>query len=233
MLNKSRAGLAGFSLLPLLALSTGPARAETTETTTDEVRPPAAPVVTMLRPEGRVRQAVLNVERLSPLTGTEGLRSRATAEARLTHFGTGQFPSPVGAVTPFLPPLAIRLGAMLSPRTGFAGGVDFSVPKLALLPGWSTRIDAEAIITGVPNVLTFNFKGFYPLTLNQVYSKGLLAGNKVYGGLGVGPYFGEVTRFGGKVFLGVELLSRIGVEATAHFAGSGEPLFTAQVRFGL
>src|SRR5690349_19893532 len=53
--------------------------------------------------------------------------------------GRGQL-GPINLVSPFK--LALRLGAMVSPRTGIVAGVDVSLPQLHLLPGWGTRVDA-------------------------------------------------------------------------------------------
>ena len=125
-------------------------------------------------------------------------------------------------------PLHLRLGLMLSPRTKFDGGLDATLGR-GILPRLSTRVDVDAIVSA-------NFHGIstlVPATLDQVYSKGLLGGNRLYFGAGVGPYFSEKTRFGGKLFIGADLAVRIGVEGAVHFAGSGVPLLTLQARVGL
>ena len=136
---------------------------------------------------------------------------------------TGVATSVVGAVFP----LHLRLGAMVSPRTKFIGGIDFTTKGLA--KNLSTRIDAEAIVSA-------NFGGvdtLFPVTVDQVYSKGLVGGTQIYGGVGIGPYFGNVTRFGGKLFVGGDFGRRIGGEVGLHFAGYGDALVTAQVRLRL
>jgi hypothetical protein len=128
--------------------------------------------------------------------------------------------------TPF--PLHLRLGMMLSPRTKFDGGIDVSLGR-GILPSLSTRIDADAIVSA-------NFRGIstlVPITLDQIYSKGLFGGNRIYIGAGLGPYISEKTRFGGKLFIGADLAVRIGVEGAVHFSGSGDPLLTLQARVGL
>lgn len=125
-------------------------------------------------------------------------------------------------------PLHLRLGAMLSPRTKFDGGIDVTLGR-GILPSLSTRIDLDAIISA-------NFRGIstlVPITLDQIYSKGLLGGNRLYFGAGVGPYIADKTRIGGKLFIGADLAVRIGVEGAVHFAGTGEPLLTLQARVGL
>jgi hypothetical protein len=140
--------------------------------------------------------------------------------------GEPQVPG-VGVVSSVLP-LRLRLGAMISPRGKFLAGVDYTLPAIGG-SNFRVRLDAEVIFSA-------NFAGtrtLYPLTANAVYSKGLLGGTRLYGGLGIGPYLGEVTRFGGKVFVGADLVSRVGVEVGVHFSGSGEPLVTGLVRLGL
>jgi hypothetical protein len=80
-------------------------------------------------------------------------------------------------------PLHLRLGAMLSPRTKFDGGIDVTLGR-GILPSSTTRIDADAILSA-------NFSGIstlVPITLDQIYSKGLIGGNRIYFGAGVGPY---------------------------------------------
>ena len=125
-------------------------------------------------------------------------------------------------------PLHLRLGAMLSPRTKFDGGIDVTLGR-GVLPSLTTRIDADAIVSA-------NFHGIstlVPITLDQIYAKGLIGGNRIYFGAGVGPYISEKTRFGGKLFMGADLAVRIGVEGAVHFSGSGDPLLTLQARIGL
>ena len=125
-------------------------------------------------------------------------------------------------------PIAIRLGAMVSPRTKFVGGADFSFPNAKIGPFYP-RIDAEAIISA-------NFGGIttlVPVTFNLVYSKSLPVGTHIYGGAGIGPYFGEVTRFGGKLFVGGDISRTFGLEGDLQFAGQGDALFTISARLGL
>lgn len=133
---------------------------------------------------------------------------------------------PVGAVSPF--PLALRLGAMVSPRFKFDGGIDATIPGLRLLPGFTSRVDLDAIVSA-------NFGGvttIVPLTFDQIYSLNLPVSSRVYVGGGIGPYFGDVTRFGGKLIVGAEF-SKFGLEGNLHFAGSGDALLTVQARIGL
>lgn len=125
-------------------------------------------------------------------------------------------------------PLHLRLGAMLSPRTKFIGGIDATLGR-GLFPNSKTRVDVDAIVSA-------NFHGIstlVPITLDQIYSKGLLGGNRLYFGAGIGPYISEKTRFGGKLFIGADLAVRVGVEGAVHFAGDGDPLLTVQARVGL
>ena len=133
---------------------------------------------------------------------------------------------PIGAVSPF--PIALRLGALISPRTKFVGGIDATIPGLHLFPGFSSRVDADAIISA-------NFGGvstLVPVTFDQIYNLNLPVNSRVYLGVGVGPYFGNKIRFGGKLIAGAEF-NRFGLEGNIHFAGIGDPLFTVQARIGL
>ena len=125
-------------------------------------------------------------------------------------------------------PLHLRLGALLSPRTKFDGGIDVTLGR-GILPSSTTRIDADVIASA-------NFRGIstlVPITLDQIYSKGLLGGNRLYFGAGIGPYIADKTRLGGKLFVGADLAVRIGVEGAVHFSGTGDPLLTVQARIGL
>lgn len=131
----------------------------------------------------------------------------------------------VGVVNHVIP-VYVRLGAEVSPRLKFDGGVDVDVPGLSLGRGMSTRIDADVILTA-------NLGGtrtLIPLTFDQVFSRGLGGVSTFYLGAGIGPYFGSVTRFGGKIFAGANLARRIGIEGAVHFPGWGDPLFTLQLR---
>ncbi len=146
----------------------------------------------------------------------------ANAVARPGGGGGGQ----VGrAVTPGVY-MAIRLGAMVSPRVKFVGGLDATFPRLTLIPGLTTRVDLDAVVSA-------NFGGIttiVPLTLDQVYSRGLASGTRVFVGAGIGPYFGEVTRFGGKLFVGANFTRRLGAEVDVDFSGSGDPLLVLLAR---
>lgn len=142
--------------------------------------------------------------------------------------GGGQFGGPVSAVgdATGLYTIGLRLGAAVAPRTRFVGGLDVTLPRLSLGANWSTRIDAEAIVSA-------NFGGIstlVPLTFNEIYSKGLVGGTRLYGGVGIGPYFGEITRFGGKLIFGAGLSEKIGLELNVHFPGFDDPYVTILAR---
>ncbi len=123
----------------------------------------------------------------------------------------------------------LRVGAMVSPRTKFIGGLDVTIPGLGFGTNYSTRVDADAIVSAnIGGVSTL-----IPLTINEVYSKGLITGTRFYGGAGVGAYIGKVTRLGGKIFVGVDLAGRISGELGVHFSGFGDPLLTLQARLPL
>ena len=123
----------------------------------------------------------------------------------------------------------IRLGALVSPRTKFIGGADVTIPGLGFGTNFSTRVDAQAIVSanigGVSTII--------PLTINEVYSKGVLPATRIYGGVGVGPYIGKVTRIGGKLFVGVDLAAKVSGELGVHFSGYGDPLITLEARLPL
>lgn len=125
-------------------------------------------------------------------------------------------------------PLYLRLGAELSPRTKFDGGVDLDVPGLHFGSA-SARIDFDAIVSA-------NFGGvstLFPLTFDVITHPGFVGIHNPYAGFGIGPYFGERTRFGGKIVVGANISRGFGLEGAVHFAGYGPALFTLQARFPL
>ncbi len=134
----------------------------------------------------------------------------------------------IGAI-PQLVPVHIRLGAEVSPRVKFDGGIDFTIPGLHISPRLSTRIDLDAVVSANFGRVTTLF----PLTIDEIYSPQIIGLNAFYAGVGIGPYLGERTRFGGKILAGATLAHSIGLEGTMHFAGFGDPLFTLQLRFPL
>ncbi|NEM37979.1 hypothetical protein G3V69_22805, partial [Escherichia coli] len=100
---------------------------------------------------------------------------------------------------------------------------------ISIGPGFYTRLDAEVIIAA-------NFGGvsaLVPLTIDQIYSRGVLGSRRFYAGLGIGPYFGEVTRFGGTVFIGADVVRNFCAEFTVHFPGFGPALTALQLRYSL
>jgi hypothetical protein len=145
---------------------------------------------------------------------------------------------------------AIRLGLLTSPSpglgiganfkgirrsrnpAGLALGADFTLPKAKLLPYAETRLSADLLAPfDVPSFLGLPLTQA-TITLDQVFaahphSRGL------YGGFGIGPYFGLKARPGGKLFLGDNLSSTLGIELTVHFTGLPDPRYTLQVRFPL
>lgn len=157
-----------------------------------------------------------------PLQLASARETEAAAPLGFGGGGGGKLP-----VVGHIVPLSLRLGAQISPRTRFVGGVDYTLPSFGT--NFNPRIDLEAIVSA-------NFGGvstLVPLTFNIVYSKGLVSGTRVYGGAGIGPYFGEVTRFGGKIFVGADFTSRLSGEVDVHFAGTGDPLVNLMVRVPL
>lgn len=127
---------------------------------------------------------------------------------------------------------AVRLGLMTSPRPGLALGADFALLKAHWLPSAETRLSADLLAPfDVPSFLGLP-KTQATVTLDQVFaahphSRGL------YGGFGLGGYFGLKFRPGGKLFVGENLSSTVGLELTAHFTGLPDPRYTLQVRFPL
>jgi hypothetical protein len=133
----------------------------------------------------------------------------------------------VNSISPF--PFAVRLGAMISPRLAFLGGVDVLLRGINPAPGWDLRVDGEVIVDANVN----DVSTLFPVTLDIIYNKSLLAGSKFYAGAGIGPYFGDVTRFGGKLLVGFSLTSNLAAEAELHYPGDSELPLTVMLRLGL
>ena len=124
--------------------------------------------------------------------------------------------------------LAFHAGGMLSPRGAALAGLDLPLDYSLIGTGFRGRLDADAIIKanlGGVNTLV-------PVTFDQIYNLNLPVSSRVYVGGGIGPYFGDKTRFGGKLIAGAEF-NRFGLEGNIHFAGTGDTLFTVQARIGL
>lgn len=127
---------------------------------------------------------------------------------------------------------AIRIGFMTSPRIGLALGAESTLPKAKLLPHAETRVSADLLAPfDVPSFLGLPLTQA-TLTFDQVFAAHPHA-RGLYGGFGLGGYFGLKFRPGGKLFLGDNLSSRLGLEFTAHFTGLPEPRYTLQMRFPL
>jgi hypothetical protein len=130
-----------------------------------------------------------------------------------------------GGVLPGGFTIGLRLGAVVSPDANFAGGVDVRVPGFRLLQGAYTRLDLD--------YLALKGRDLVPITFDQIYELGIPLA-KVYLGLGIGPYFGDGTEFGGKILVGANLARLIGLEAAVHFVTDvRDPLVTIQARFAL
>jgi hypothetical protein len=127
---------------------------------------------------------------------------------------------------------AIRLGLMTSPRAGLALGADFTLPKAHWLPYAETRLSADLLAPfNVPSFLGLPLTQA-TVTLDQVFAAHPHA-RGLYGGFGLGGYFGLKFRPGGKLFVGENLSSTLAIELTAHFTGLPDPRYTLQVRFPL
>lgn len=212
----ARADTSTASLASLVASGSGRASADTQATTVRTAMQQDRDLSAKLR--------VAALDKYGPVaaTLTPALASALGAPAARG----GQVPG-VGSLSPF--PIALRLGAMVSPRTKFAGGIDITFPRIGIGPGWETRADADAIVSanlgGVSTLV--------PLTIDEIYSKGLIGGNRIYLGGGIGPYIGSQTRFGGKVFVGADFARHLGAEVGVHFPGSSNTLVTAQIRVSM
>lgn len=179
--------------------------------------------------------------------GSEASGNTRTETTFLTASPVARQGEPNNAAAFSLPRVHLRLGAVLSPEANFAGGLDIAVPNVRLSRDFAGRVDIETFVVNFKNRPSNVFVGngtasgtsvYLPITLNQVYVKGLRNGGKVYGGFGVGGVidfniFTEAPGFlTGKLFLGAQLNSRTGAELGVHFIGS-DTLATLQVRFGL
>ncbi|HLV81192.1 MAG TPA: hypothetical protein VKT32_12970 [Chthonomonadaceae bacterium] len=154
------------------------------------------------------------------------LQNPSQAASTLTAASVGQVP-PIGALSPF--PVALRLGAMLSPRTKADVGIDVALPHLGIGANWDARLDADAIISA-------NFGGIstlVPITFDEIYTHTLPGGAPIYFGGGIGAYIGRTTRFGGKVLVGAGLSKQLAAELAVHWPGSSSTLVTLQLRIGL
>jgi hypothetical protein len=183
------------------------------ETTVPVASRAAVPVSVLpdARPNGLAKYA--------PTFDVESILARHDLRAGRETCQLGIVPSPV--------PIGIRLGAALSPRLKFDGGIDVTIPGLSFAHNLSTRVDFDAIVDA-------NFGGFstlFPLTFDQIYRLALPVGSSLYFGGGIGPYFGERTRFGGKLLIGGTITSHFGLEGAIHFQGYGDPIATVQARF--
>ncbi|HZT41680.1 MAG TPA: hypothetical protein VFA07_05805 [Chthonomonadaceae bacterium] len=154
------------------------------------------------------------------------LQNRRLTASTLAASTVSQVP-PIGAFSPF--PVALRLGAMLSPRTKADVGIDVTLPHLGIGPGWDARLDADVIISA-------NFGGIstlVPITFDEIYTHTLPGGAPIYIGGGIGAYIGNTTRFGGKVLVGAGLSKQLAAELAVHWPGFSDTLVTLQLRIGL
>lgn len=158
-----------------------------------------------------------------------GCAAGQPAYAELMNMGAIGYQNPVeigGREYPF----AIRLGAAVSPRIKFVGGADLAIRHLGIGRNWTGRVTAEAIVSA-------NFGGnstVVPITFDEAYYFPEKVGSlRPYVGFGLGPYIGDTTRFGGKIFVGARFSQQISGEATLHFTGYGDPLFVLQARTSL
>lgn len=154
------------------------------------------------------------------------LQNRPLTASSLAASTVAQVPS-VGSLSPF--PVALRLGALLSPRTKADVGIDVTIPHLGIGAGWNARVDADAIISA-------NLGGIstlVPITFDEIYTQTLTGGAPVYFGGGIGAYIGNRTRFGGKVLVGAGISKQLAAELAVHWPGFGSTLVTLQLRIGL
>ena len=143
-------------------------------------------------------------------------------------------------------PLTLRIGANLSPNTGFAIGADYVVSRRGDAREVITRVTLDSIFASRPSLQSIA-SPVYILTLDQVFHQSG-ENQKLYFGAGVGLYSGPIgkkiedgvfgptyqhrTTFGGKLFVGSDFNARFGVEGSVHFT-QDITLFTVQLRLKL
>lgn len=143
--------------------------------------------------------------------------------------------------------VGLKLGAQVSPRFSFAGGLDIELSRLSIAPGWSSRLDADVLLEPTNDGLFSQLNSTVGLTFNQIYSRRQSNGRRLYGGAGIGYYIVPVIagygllgadysgrgHLGGKVLFGAEFTSTTGVEASVHIIDGSRPLFAIQARLKL
>ena len=130
----------------------------------------------------------------------------------------------------------LRLGALLSHGAKFVGGLDVTLTQVRLLPGLTTRIDGDLFAPFNSRRYKDSPRTRLGITFDQIYAGPLSARNRIYGGVGIGPYIGtgpRVVRFGGKVFLGGYFSSVLGAELGVHFPNSDDAIVTLEARIAL
>jgi hypothetical protein len=170
----------------------------------------------------------ITVPDFSHLNRTESsllLQSSPLKSLSLTSSCGGQVVGANNRISPY--PIALRLGAMLSPRSKFDGGADITFPNLTVIRGMTSRLDVDAIVAANLGGLST----IVPITFDQIGYSGEVGSKRIYFGAGIGAYISDVTRFGGKVFAGADFSSHFGLEVTGHFSGWGDTLLTVQTRF--
>jgi len=137
-------------------------------------------------------------------------------------------PDPVSSTLNPLSNLALRGGAMVSPRGAGLVGLDFTLPSIVGIgTGAHTRIDADVIFKA-------NFGGvntIIPVTIDQLYSApASVTGRTVYYGGGLGAILSGPAKFDGKLVLGMDLVKSLGAELNVHFT-EHDTLLTILARF--
>jgi hypothetical protein len=124
--------------------------------------------------------------------------------------------------------LGLRAGVMVTPRGAAVVGLDFGLPQLSLHQNWEGRIDGDVIIKA--NLAGANT--IVPVTFDQIFTSptGGFGGRSSYFGVGVGALLGGKAKLDGKVLLGFDITSKLGVEVNYHIAEDNRPLLVFLAR---
>jgi hypothetical protein len=125
--------------------------------------------------------------------------------------------------------LALRAGALVSPRVAGLIGIDATLPRFSIAPGWKGRLDVDVIISAS----LINTNTAVPVTINQIYYQPQTGKTDVYAGFGIGAIFGGDANFTGKLILGANFTSRFSGEVNVHFTDREKTLVLLLGRFRL
>ncbi len=138
-----------------------------------------------------------------------------------------------GSAIAVLPPPGTPLKKVRNPTLGLALGMEVGLPTLKLLPRAYSRLSADVMAPfDVPSFLGFPHTSA-SFTLDQVFLHGTHGGQGFYGGFGVGGSYAVYSGLDGKLFIGDNLSSRLGIELSVHFNRLPEPHVNLQMRLPL